>query len=225
MALTPAIMARRQPRGRECFGVAARLKKPAPKIGRWQFGKNTSEVNLSAHQWTPQKQLKLQQRGRVEKSLKMPHRLQKRIGVLGRRSRLPLRQPRPHEGQTQPQPPHQSVKRLQRKRQPQRLRGGFDRCARQQPAKQLPEQRRPHRMARQNISQKNRKSPATTAPQSAIGAKNALTAHNLASGSAGIITVKKTVPIQGLAATAEGTTLVLKRKSCWFNSCRSRTKR
>jgi hypothetical protein len=80
-------------------------------------------------------------------------------------------------------------------------------------------------MARQNISQKNRKSPATTTPLSAIGTKNSVTANGLLGAMQRIVPVKDTVTVQRLGAVAAGTALRFEGKSCCRNCSASRTKR
>jgi hypothetical protein len=151
--------------------------------------------------------------------------LQERIGLRTGGGLLLTAQERAHLSQSLSQPLQKMIKSLQAKGQAQRLRGGFNRRLRQQSAEQLPEQRGAHRMARQDLGEENREGASTPTALTAIGAKDTLASAEAALGGGGIVALEKAVPVQSFGLVAAWAALLFERKSSWFNSVASRTKR
>jgi hypothetical protein len=80
----------------------------------------------------------------------------------------------------------------------------------QKQSKQSPQERGAHAKAREDISQKDRKSAAAAPALTAIGAKDALTSDMLVVVIAiGVVAIKNAVAIERVGAMAKGTTTML----------------
>ncbi len=156
--------------------------------------------------------------------LKMFHRLQQRVRLRTGRGWLLAAQPGAKQVQFPAQFPPQSIDRFQGERQPQFLRRGLERSARQQPDQQLPKQRSRDGVARQNLCQQDGECPPASTAPAAIGAEHPLAPESLAGRRQGIIAAQEAVPVQCADSFAVRARPLLERKSCVFKSRSSRTK-
>jgi hypothetical protein len=138
--------------------------------------------------------------------------LQQRVGLRTVWGLVPATKQATQIRQAPAQPLEQMIKRLQPEGQRQRLGGGFDGTAFQQPAEQLPQPRGGNRVARQHLGQKEGKGPSAAATLAAIGAKDPLAAQGLAAYGGRVIAVKLAMAVQALSAAAVRTPLLLEQK-------------
>jgi hypothetical protein len=154
--------------------------------------------NESAQKWLLKRELKLadQTEALGKNSLEMFDGLQERIGLGTVRRFLPAAQSTTKRVEPLAQPLQQVINRFQGKRQAQRLGGGFDTGIGHKLDQKLAQQRSADGVARQHVSQKNRKRLSATAAPAAIGTKDPLApSQQAAIVLGGIVAIKNAVPV------------------------------
>lgn len=214
-------------------GVAAGWKKRPGKKSARQFGQTATGLRPANRRLEPKKRVlkpKLKIAHRTETFGKyrseMLDRLAQRISVGTGWGFLSAAQPAANVRQAEAQPLQQMVDRFQGKGQAQILNRGLDASVGQKLNQEFAQQCGPNGVARQHVSQEDRKCFSATAATTSVRTEDPLAAAEPAAiVFCGIIAVEDTVPVQRFILAAAWTALLLERKSSSFSFAASATKR